>query len=211
MEEGWCTVYSHHGIYMWSRVAPSLQRVSPYHIYALHFKETQLRSKANTKPIPLYNLFFGQKLQNEKLATHGATHVIAVDGFSQKVFHCITIHKKNSTAILIWFTLQAITSRRSHLGSGEDRSWHRILPHFSSAKQFGKLENKAHIQMSTNNHRVERLWPEINHRVNYPIQEILEASRIINTQDENHSFMDNHSAMLHLLNWSSWFKPGICT
>ena len=45
--------------------------------------------------------------------------------------------------------------------------------------------------MSTNNHRVERLWPEINRRVNYPIKEILvdmEASSIIDMQDETTKF-----------------------
>ena len=53
-------------------------------------------------------------------------------------------------------------------------------------------DHPAYMQtISTNNHRVERLWPEINRRVNYPIKEILvnmEASSLINMQDETIKF-----------------------
>ena len=37
--------------------------------------------------------------QNEKLAMYGATHIIAVDGFSRKVVRCVTIPVKNPIAI----------------------------------------------------------------------------------------------------------------
>jgi hypothetical protein len=54
-----------------------------------------------------------------------------------------------------------------------------------------RQDRPAYMQTSTNNHRVERLWPEINRRVNYPIKEILvdmEASSVINMQDETTKF-----------------------
>ena len=76
--------------------------------------------------------------QNEKLAMYGATHVIAVDGFSRKVVRCITVPVKNPIAIY-----DLLFSARRHLGLSEGSSWHRIFPHFSGTKSFSKIENKA--------------------------------------------------------------------
>ena len=73
---------------------------------------------------------------------HGATHVIAVDGFSPKVVRCITILVKNPIAIYD-LLFRPILTEKGHLGSSKSRSWHRILPHFSGTKPFGKLENKT--------------------------------------------------------------------
>ena len=68
-----------------SRVAASLQRVSPYH-YTARRLNSGVRQILNPS---LYRAsFYGQKLhcdQNEKLTMYGATHVIAVDGFSRKL------------------------------------------------------------------------------------------------------------------------------
>ena len=82
-----------------SRVAASLQRVAPYH-YTSRRLNSGVRQIQNPS---LYRAsFYGQKVhcdKNEKLAMYGATHVIAVDGFSRKVVRCITTLLKNPIVI----------------------------------------------------------------------------------------------------------------
>ena len=65
-----------------SRVAASMQQVSPYH-YASRRLDSGVQQIQN--PTIYRASFYGQKLrcdQNEKLSMYGVTHVIAVDGFS---------------------------------------------------------------------------------------------------------------------------------
>ena len=178
-----------------SRIGASLQRVSPYH-YTSRRLNSGVRQIQNPSLYRAY--FYGQKLhcdQNEKLAMYRVTHVIAVDGFSRKVVRCITIPVKNPIAIYdlmfrpilveegVWdqvrvdhgtefFLILAVQDHLAHLRTRQDHQ-----PFMQTT--------------STNNHRVERLWPEINRRVNYPIKEIsidMEASGSINMQDETTKF-----------------------
>ena len=56
----------------------------------------------NLNPIPYHAEYFGHKLhmdQNEKLNMFGATHVLAVDGFSSKVVAWATMPVKNNLLI----------------------------------------------------------------------------------------------------------------
>lgn len=56
----------------------------------------------NTNPIQYVADYFGHKLhidQNEKLVMFGATHVIAVDGYSGKIVSFATMQVKNNLTI----------------------------------------------------------------------------------------------------------------
>ena len=178
-----------------SRVAASLQRVSPYH-YTSRRLNSGVRQIQNPS---LYRAsFYGQKIhcdQNEKLAMYGATHVIAVDGFSRKVVRCVTIPVKNPIAIYDLLFRPILTEEGiwDQVRVDHGTEFCLILAvqnHLASLRT--RHDHPAYMQTtSTNNHRVERLWPEINRRVNYPIKEILvnmEASSLINMQDETTKF-----------------------
>ena len=55
-----------------------------------------------TIPTPYIARYFGHKIhldQNEKLVMYGATHVIAIDGYSTKIVSYITSPVKNNLVI----------------------------------------------------------------------------------------------------------------
>ena len=126
---------------------------------------------------------------------YGVTHVIAVDDFSREVVRCITIPVKNPIAIydLLFRPILVEEGIWDQVRVDHGTEFFLILAvqnHLANLRT--RQDHPAYMQTtSTNNHRVERLWPEINHRVNYPIKEILvdmEASSIINMQDEATKF-----------------------
>ena len=56
----------------------------------------------NENSIPYSALYYGHKLhmdQNEKLAMYGATHVIAVDGYSSCIVAFASMPRKNNLVI----------------------------------------------------------------------------------------------------------------
>lgn len=80
-----------------SRVAASLQRIAPVQYSAWQCSTHQLLN-----PFPYQAHYFGDKLhldQNEKCVMFGATHVLAIDGYSRKIVGFITIPKKNPILI----------------------------------------------------------------------------------------------------------------
>ena len=121
----------------------------------------------------------------------GATHILAVDGYSRKIVGFITVPKKNSLVVYdllfqplllsygLWeqvrvdhgteFTL--VTAAQNHLS--HYRHVHHRQPVFQS--------------LSRHNHRAEHIWPEINQRINYPIKRFLvemENREEVNMADE---------------------------
>ena len=175
------------------RVATSMQRVAP-----LEYAGRRHTTRRLLNPVPYHAHHFGEKLhldQNEKVAMFGATHVLAVDGYSRKIVGFVTIPKKNSVVVYdllfrplllsqgLWeqvrvdhgteFTLVAAAQNHlSHL-----RHVHHRQPVFQS--------------LSRHNHRAERIWPEINQRINYPIKRVLvemENREEVNMADEVSKF-----------------------
>ena len=157
------------------RVGRSLQRVAP----GPQVARTR-RARRHLNPPPYSARFFGDKVhfdQNEKLAMYGVMHVMAVDGFSRKIVGMISIPIKNPIAIYhalmrpllicegLWQQVRldhgtefarVITVQQHLAGQRLWQDWHSVLQ--STSQQ---------------NHRVERLWSEVNQRINYPVKRIL--------------------------------------
>lgn len=175
------------------RLGRSLQRTFP----AAHSRRHQTAGRS-INPIPYRATFYGQKLhmdQNEKLVMYGVVHVVAVDGFSRKIVGFSTMPRKN--AITIYNTIM----RPLLLSEG---IWDQLRSDYGTEfalvatvqEQLAQLRVHQQCQpalqtTSRQNHRAERVWPEINSRVNYPVKAVLismENEEVIDMQNPLHKF-----------------------
>ena len=130
-------------------------------------------------PVPYRATFFGEKLhfdQNEKLNMYGVVHVLAVDGYSRKIVGFITLPRKYPTAIYRYLFHPVL------LRYG---MWQQLrMDHGTEFALVSTVQLLAHMRipcdhrpvlrsLSRHNHRAERLWPEVNARINYPVKRIL--------------------------------------
>ena len=170
-----------HGFLRWrgvhvseNRISTSLKQVAP----AAMSRRQHLAHRL-LNPHPYHAFFFGEKLhidQNEKLNRFGVTHILAVDGYSRKIVGLITIPKKNAMAIYNTLMYPLLTSEgmweQVRVDHGTEfcllTAMQRHLANFRQQTRLLVLQTT-----STNNHRVERMWVEINQRVNYPVKRIL--------------------------------------
>ena len=175
------------------RLGMSLRRNFP----AAHSIRNQTAGRA-INPIPYQATFYGQKLhvdQNEKLVMYGVVHVIAVDGFSRRIVGFSTMPRKNP------ITIYGTIMKPLLLSEGiwdQLRSDHGTEFTLVSTVQEHLAQLRVHQQCrptlqttSRQNHRAERLWPEINSRVNYPVKAVLismENEELINMQNPLHKF-----------------------
>ena len=189
------------------RIGRSLGRVAPG---AQRGRRQQVHRHLN--PIPYRARFYGDKLhldQNEKLVMFGVTHVIAVDGFSRRIVGMITIPIKNAITIYkalmkplmetegLWQQVRTdhggefalVATVQLHLAT--QRAWQNRLPMIQSTSRM--------------NHRVERMWPEINCRLNYPIK------RVLVEMEENGEINMNSDTQKFCVSWTTItaLQPGI--
>ncbi|XP_026122138.1 uncharacterized protein LOC113105304 [Carassius auratus] len=156
------------------RVGSALRLVhQPYH-------QARLQGARNFNPVPYNAEYFGHKLhmdQNEKLVMFGVTHVVGVDGYSNRVVGHATMPIKNNLTIYEEVFRPAILSNgmwdQVRVDCGKEFYLCLFMQEILSAYRYNTAREPYKQTPSTKNHRIERLWPEINNRVNYPIKEAL--------------------------------------
>ncbi|XP_019859201.1 PREDICTED: uncharacterized protein LOC109587405 isoform X2 [Amphimedon queenslandica] len=175
------------------RVGRALRQVNPVHHHARQTVTARL-----INPIPYHADYFGHKLhidQNEKLVMYGVTHICAVDGYSRMIVGFLSMPIKNTVEIYsnLYRPILSEYGLWDQIRVDQGKEWYLML---FIQEQLAHLRHNTqrppHLQTSSKlNHSVERMWVEINGRVNYPIKSCLislQESGEINMEDEHVKF-----------------------
>ena len=177
-------------------------------------------------PVSYRAEYFGEKVhfdQNEKLLMYGVVHIVAVDGVSRKIVGFVTMSCKNPITIFntiytpLLFSQGIWTQLRSDHGT-ELVLISTVQCHLAS-HQVDQQPMPVLQSTSRENHRAERIWPEVNSHINYPIKRVLvrmEAEEIIDMRSSLHKFAVSW-VTIHLIEslvtafvtaWNSHTIPG---
>ena len=156
-------------------VANGTQLANPQ--YAL---ERRRGTERRLNPIPYFAEYSGHKAhfdQNEKLVHYGVTHVCAVDGYSKKIVGFASMPVKNNITIYneVYRPMVLRYGLFDQIRVDHGKEFYLTLYQQDNLAQFRRnTSRRPFIQTpSTLNHAVERLWVEVNARINYPIKRAL--------------------------------------
>ena len=131
--------------------------------------------------------YFGEKLhidQNEKLNMYGVTYVLARDGYSGKIMAGAVMPRKNNITIYNQVFRSTILEYGLWDQIRVDNGNEFYLTLFIQEKL---RENRGNLLVapyrqttSRENHVIERIWVELNHRVSYPLKRAM--SHMVNEE-----------------------------
>ena len=157
------------------RISKSLQRVAP-----IDFDARRRDVLEKTNPIPYYAPFFGYNIhmdQNEKLQCYGCTHVVMTDGCSRMVSGFGMMEIKNSVVIYDKIFRPIIAKygvwNQLRIDHGKEFRLTIFAQELLESYRYSRNKTPWKQTTSTDNYVVEKFWPEVNSRVNYPIKKIL--------------------------------------
>ena len=147
-----------------------------------------------TNPHVYYASYFGHKWhidQNEKLVMFGVTYVMSRDGYSGKILAGAVMPCKNNLTIYDKVYRDAIIQYGlcDQIRVDHGNEFYLLLYVQEQLRESrGSQDIVPYMQTpSTQNHIIERMWLELNHRVTYPLKRAILSMRergLIDTTSE---------------------------
>ena len=153
------------------RLGRSVSRTYPL---ALPQRSHNVRRAMN--PIPYRAKFYGENIhldQNEKLVLYGIVHFVAVDSYCRKIVGFLTMSRKNPITIYNTVFRPLLVSDGIWDQVRTDQGTEFTLVQRYLASQHMHQEHDPVLQTtSRQNHRVERIWLEVNARINSQVRRL---------------------------------------